>query len=161
MSDSKQTRKKVKATGSSRNAENRISSVRKARYISKIIKEYRSQRDWKVKRLTYKQALPVLEFLNFNQGQKAKFLDVNPSTVSRWNSSDGKLGVLSSKIVYEVDEIIEKGISVFGSEEKFMNWLENDNYALGDAKPKEMLQDPNGLELVEEALDALAWGNYI
>lgn len=161
MSDPKQTSRKGKATRSSRNPEDRISSFRKSRYVSKIIKEYRTQRDWKIKRLTYQQALPVLEFLNFNQGQRAKFLDVNPSTVSRWKSSDGKLGVLSSKIVYEVDEIIEKGLSVFGSEEKFVDWLESDNYALGNAKPKEMLQDPNGLELVEEALDALAWGNYI
>ena len=136
-------------------------TISKPKFRSLLNKTAKSEANWRVSRLAYSQALPVLDFLNLNQDEKAKILDVNPSTVSRWKSADGKLGVLSSKMVYDIEELIEKGISVFGSEEKFMNWLEMDNYALGDDKPRELLQDPRGLELVDEALDALAWGSYI
>ncbi|WP_416446297.1 antitoxin Xre/MbcA/ParS toxin-binding domain-containing protein [Leeuwenhoekiella sp. A16] len=144
----------LKSAGSKR-------TIGKPKSRSLLSKTVKSEANWRVGRLAYSQALPVLDFLNLNQDEKAKILDVNPSTVSRWKSADGKLGILSSKMVYDIEELIEKGISVFGSEEKFINWLETDNYALGDDKPKELLQDPRGLELVDEALDALAWGSYI
>lgn len=116
---------------------------------------------WQQEALLYKKAKPVLDFLDFNQEESAYFLDVNPSTISRWKSSNGKLSKLSSKMVYDVNELIKKGISIFGEEQLFLDWLEAPNYALGNVTPKKMIQDPNGLEYVDEALDALAWGAVV
>ncbi|MCC4211439.1 antitoxin Xre/MbcA/ParS toxin-binding domain-containing protein [Leeuwenhoekiella parthenopeia] len=116
---------------------------------------------WRQESLPYQKAKPVLDFLDFNQEESAHFLDVNPSTISRWKSSNGKLSKLSSKMVYDVNELIKKGISIFGEEHLFLKWLETPNHALGNVTPKEMIQDPNGMEYVDEALDALAWGAVV
>ena len=116
---------------------------------------------WRQESLPYQKARLVLDFLEFNQEESAYFLDVNPSTISRWKSNNGKLSKLSSKMVYNVNELIKKGIAIFGTEQQFLDWLMAPNHALGNVTPKKMIQDPNGLEYVDEALDALAWGAVI
>ncbi|MFD2825822.1 antitoxin Xre/MbcA/ParS toxin-binding domain-containing protein [Leeuwenhoekiella polynyae] len=116
---------------------------------------------WRQETLPYQKAKRVLDFLEFNQEESAHFLDVNPSTISRWKSGNGTLSKLSSKMVYDVNEVIKKGIGIFGDEQNFLNWLETPNYALSNVTPKEMIQDPNGLGYVDEALDALAWGAVV
>ena len=116
---------------------------------------------WRQESLPYQKAKSVLDFLEFNQEESAHFLDVNPSTISRWKSNNGILSKLSSKMIYDVNELIKKGISIFGTEQQFLDWLGTPNQALGNVIPKQMIQDPNGLEYVDEALDALAWGAII
>lgn len=54
-----------------------------------------------------------------------------------------------------------EGVRIFGGEKEFRNWLDSANYALGDAKPVEMLKDPYGVEQVDSALESISWGNYI
>lgn len=50
-------------------------------------------------------------------------------------------------------------IEVFGSENAFKAWLQQPNIALGDDKPIDLLSTPYGAELVEDALEAMEYGN--
>ena len=111
----------------------------------------------------YKEVNPILEFLGYNQAESSELLETNPSTISRWKNAKKQvdIGKLRSKVFLELDEIIAKGIQIFGSEELFQEWLNTTNYALGDVKPVDMLKDVYSMELVEEALDALTWGDYL
>ena len=59
------------------------------------------------------------------------------------------------------DHITEKGIRIFGSEENFNEWLHAPNYALGDKKPIELLNDAHAAQLVKNALEAMEWGNVL
>jgi putative toxin-antitoxin system antitoxin component (TIGR02293 family) len=111
--------------------------------------------------LTYTQIIPIIDFLDYKQKDIAQFLDVNESTISRWKSKDAEIGSLRTKTIIDIDEIIAKGVRIFGSEESFKDWLNTSNYALGDQKPIELLKNPYGVEMVEEAIDALSWGAYI
>ena len=43
---------------------------------------------WRQESLPYQKAKSVLDFLEFNQEESAHFLDVNPSTISRWKSNN-------------------------------------------------------------------------
>lgn len=61
----------------------------------------------------------------------------------------------------DIDHIITKGIRIFGSEEKFKEWLHTTNQALGDKKPIELLKDPYGIEVVDNAIEAMSWGNIM
>ncbi|HET8809447.1 MAG TPA: antitoxin Xre/MbcA/ParS toxin-binding domain-containing protein [Flavobacteriaceae bacterium] len=111
--------------------------------------------------LTYSAVEPLLGFLEYNQKEAAVFLEVDPGTISRWKKGKNEIGKLRTKNMLDVDEIIAKGIRIFGSEENFKTWLSTINNALGDSKPIELLKDPYGVAQVEEAIDSLSWGNYM
>ena len=111
--------------------------------------------------LTYFDVLPLLDFLGYNQQDLSIFLDVNPSTISRWKSKNTPLGSLRSKNILEVDQVIAKGVRIFGSQTNFKEWLSAINDALGDVRPIDLIKDPYGVQMVDNALEALSWGSYL
>ncbi|MDQ3392987.1 MAG: DUF2384 domain-containing protein [Bacteroidota bacterium] len=113
--------------------------------------------------LSYHEVQPVFNFLGYNQKEVADALDLNPSTLSRWkrNEKNETLGKLQSKFVSEIDEVIAKGVKLFGSEDNFKVWINSPNYALGDVKPIELLKNPYEIEVVNNALEAISWGNLM
>lgn len=115
----------------------------------------------KISDLSYAQIGPIVKFFDYKQKDIAQFLDVDESTVSRWKSKDADIGSLRTKAIIDIDGIIAKGVRIFGSEESLKDWLSSPNYALGDQKPIELLKNPYGVEMVEEAIDGLSWGTYI
>jgi len=111
--------------------------------------------------LVFEQIKPMIKYLGYSQQEVANVLEVDPSTLSRWKKEDKPIGKLRSKTMYDIDHIITKGIRIFGSEENFKEWLNTTNYALGDEKPIELLKDPYGIELVDNAIEAMSWGNIL
>lgn len=109
----------------------------------------------------YDEVEPLMEFLDFNQKESAEFLEVDPGTISRWKKNPKYIGRLRSKNLLDIDEIIAKGVRIFGSEDAFKEWLNTTNYALGDVVPIELLKDPFGVSLVDEAIEALSWGSFV
>ncbi|MEX2594986.1 MAG: antitoxin Xre/MbcA/ParS toxin-binding domain-containing protein [Anditalea sp.] len=104
---------------------------------------------------------PMFDYLGFSQQDVAEVMEVDPSTLFRWKKEDRKLSKLLTKAMMDMDRIIAKGVRIFGSEEHFSKWLYTVNYALGDQKPIDMMKDPYGLELVDSALEAISWGNFV
>ena len=111
--------------------------------------------------LSYDDIVPLIAFFGYNQLELSQFLDVNPSTISRWKSQNSDLGSLRSKNIVEVDKIIAKGIRIFGSAAGFQEWLHTTNTALGDVKPHDLLKNPFEVETVANTLEALSWGSYL
>lgn len=105
----------------------------------------------------------MFNYLGYSQKEVAEVLEIDTSTISRWNKlqKDELLGKFQSKAIRHIDEIIAKGIKIFGSEENFKVWLNTPNYGLGEIKPIELLKDPYEIELVDNALEAMSWGNFI
>jgi uncharacterized protein (DUF2384 family) len=52
-------------------------------------------------------------------------------------------------------------VKVFGSEKQLKEWLSTVNQALGNQKPIELIKSPYGIELVDNAMEALLWGNVL
>lgn len=111
--------------------------------------------------LAYGQIKPMIQYLGYSQQEIAAVLEVDPSTLFRWNKDDKTIGRLRSKTMYDIDNIISKGVMIFGSEAQLKEWLHTINYALGDKKPIDLLKDPYGVDLVENAMEAMAWGNIL
>lgn len=111
--------------------------------------------------LLYGQIKPIMKYLGYSIQEMADILEVNSSTLSRWKKDDKPIGKMRSKTIYDIDRILSKGIGIFGSEPAFKKWLNTSNYALGDKKPLELLKDPYGIELVENAIEAMSWGNIV
>ncbi len=111
--------------------------------------------------LFYNDILPLINFLGFRQKDLADFLHVDASTITRWKKNETEIGILRAKIILDIDEIIAKGVRIFGSEADFKDWLISLNYALGNQRPLDLFKDPYGTESVDEALEAISWGVYL
>ncbi len=112
------------------------------------------------KGLPYRSVQPLMTFLDLNTQEIANLTGVSQRTISRW-ADDSIIGVLPSKNLVKVDELVHKGIEVFGSEDSFKSWLQQPNTALGDEKPIDLLPTPYGTELVEDAIEAMEYGNVM
>ena len=113
------------------------------------------------KTMDFKTTYPLFDFLGFSQQDIAEMMEVDPSTLFRWKKEDKKLNKLLTKAILDMDKLVAKGVRIFGSEENFSEWLHASNYSLGDQKPLELMKDPYGLELLDNALEAISWGNIV
>lgn len=111
--------------------------------------------------LDYRKISPLVDYLGMSAQDMAAMLDVDRTTLIRWKKENKALGKLRSKVIYDMDHLIAKGVRVFGSESSFEEWLNLPNYALGDKKPLDLLKDPYGLEKVDDAIEAMMWGNML
>lgn len=111
--------------------------------------------------LDFKETSVLFDFLEYTQSDIADLLEVDPSTLFRWKKEDRKLTKVLTKNLLEMDQIIAKGIRIFGSEALLSEWLHTPNLSLGHQKPSVLLKNPYGIELVDQALEAISWGNIL
>lgn len=103
---------------------------------------------------------PITGYLGFKVSEIAKATAVSASTVSRWDP-ETSIGVPGSNQFFRIDQVIRKGVDLFGSLEELKGWLQSPNLALGNAVPAKLITSMIGVELVDEALDALHYGNVM
>ncbi|WP_373522803.1 antitoxin Xre/MbcA/ParS toxin-binding domain-containing protein [Aquiflexum sp.] len=103
---------------------------------------------------------PIVDFLDLKIQEIAKAASVSPSTVSRWDSKS-PIGTPGSYQFFKIDEVIKKGVDLFGNTTHLKEWLDGPNMALGNEAPIKLITSMIGLELVDEALDALHFGNVM
>lgn len=103
---------------------------------------------------------PIVDFLDLKIQEIAKAASVSPSTVSRWDNKS-PIGTPGSYQFFKIDEVIKKGVELFGTPAHLKQWLDSPNMALGNETPIKLITSMIGLELVDEALDALHFGNVM
>lgn len=112
--------------------------------------------------IIFSEARPLLDFFNMPVADYAELFEVNKITFSRWQQKPSKeLNKFQSKLLLDLDAIIAKGVKLFGSKERVLEWFRTKNNALGNKTPMELIKDPKGVEMVRSALDALSWGNVM
>lgn len=102
----------------------------------------------------------LVDYLELNVPEIAKAADVSTSTVSRWktNSRIGKSGAAQ---FFKIDEVVKKGVDVFGNLTDFKRWLNSPNMALGNVTPISLITSPIGVDRVDASLDALIYGDVL
>ena len=63
----------------------------------------------------------------------------------------------SERALY-IARLFNKGFGVFGNEDKFRNWLNTKNYAMGGEKPVSYLDTFSGIQMVLDELNAIEYG---
>jgi putative toxin-antitoxin system antitoxin component (TIGR02293 family) len=111
--------------------------------------------------MPYVRSQVLLEFMGFSLHEVAELFEVDPSTLFRWKKEDKKLSKMQTKAILDMDKIVAKGIKVFGTKALFHEWLQAQNFALGGQKPIDLLKDPLKRDLVEDAVEAMAYGNIL
>jgi putative toxin-antitoxin system antitoxin component (TIGR02293 family) len=111
--------------------------------------------------MPYIRSQILLDFMGFSLQEVAELFEVDPSTLFRWKKEDKKLSKMQTKAILDLDKIVAKGVKVFGSEALFHEWLQSHNFALRGQKPIELLKDPLKRDLVDDAVEAMAFGNIL
>lgn len=109
-------------------------------------------------RLYLSETKVLFDYFQYTQAEIAELMEVDPSTLVRWKKEDRLLTKLLTKSIKDMDKIVAKGIRIFGTEKLFSTWLHTINEALGAQKPVDILLHPRGIDLVDQALDAMSWG---
>src|SRR5689334_11194560 len=73
--------------------------------------------------LELKAVKSLIEYLGISQDQFASIIGFSTRTVSRWDD-DASIGVLGSKALIDIDELIGHGIEVLGDQASFKQWLD-------------------------------------
>jgi uncharacterized protein (DUF2384 family) len=56
-------------------------------------------------------------------------------------------------------DLIEQGISTFGSEEAFLSWLQKENFFFDKKAPNEFLDNDKGMKFIKDRLEGMSYGD--
>lgn len=90
----------------------------------------------------------IQDYTPFSDNDWAKFLDLSTKSLHRYKQTAKNFKPTQSEKIIEMVEVTNVGLDVFGNMEKFRLWLDTPNFALGNMKPIELLNDSYGKEMV-------------
>jgi putative toxin-antitoxin system antitoxin component (TIGR02293 family) len=94
----------------------------------------------------------------FTLNDWAGYLDISTKSLVRYQQKDRQFKPGHTEKIIELAEVTNLGLEVFGENEKFRNWLETPNYALGNLKPFDLLRDSYGKEMIVGELTRIEHG---
>jgi putative toxin-antitoxin system antitoxin component (TIGR02293 family) len=94
----------------------------------------------------------------FSMNEWSEFLSISERTLQRYKNTGQHLGAVQSEKFLAIAILYQKGILLFGSSEKFSLWLDTVSLALGGIKPKELLDNSFGIEMIKNELGRIEHG---
>lgn len=94
----------------------------------------------------------------FSLNEWSTYLHLSERTMQRYRSEKKTFEPLQSEKIISIALFYNKGIEVFGTSEKFDAWLETINLALGGIKPKMLLDNSFGIEMLKDELTRIEYG---
>lgn len=110
------------------------------------------------KGIHYKEFFSIAQKSPFTITEWSAFLNISERTIQRYKKEGKSFDTDSSGKIIEITLLYNYGIDVFGSKEKFNNWLETKSLALGGIKPKELLDNTFGINLLKDELTRIEYG---
>lgn len=108
--------------------------------------------------LPYKSLKTAQGIMPFSNQEWAQMLHISTRSIDRLKNENKKLSITQSDKLIEVTLLYDYGVDVFGSSEKFSQWLNRTNIALGGVTPKSLLDTNQGINAVKSALSRIEYG---
>ena len=129
-----------------------------------LIKEIKTPKSYKQlnrligkKGFTYKSSFRLTYFLGLSKKEISLITGIPLSSIYRL-TPERRIGIRQSERLIDLDVLVKTGADVFGSKELFLAWLKAPNAALNEV-PFNLLFTPFGVEIIEDLLSTLEWGN--
>jgi len=94
----------------------------------------------------------------FTINEWCRFLYISERTMQRYQREKKTFDAIHSERILQITMLIRYGAEVFGNNEKFSSWLEAVNVALGNIKPKELLDSSFGIGMLKDELSRIEQG---
>lgn len=91
----------------------------------------------------------------------AKFLHVTSRSLSRYMEEDRKLDSAKSESLLKLIALYKKGTDVLGSKDEFNSWLAKPAFGLRNMVPFQLMETSSGIDLIDEELDRIAYGDVL
>lgn len=89
----------------------------------------------------------------------AAVLSLTPRTIQRFTSKE-KFRKPASEKLLRLADLYARGYSLFGSKEKFDEWISSPNLALENQSPLSLLDNHYGLDMIESIIGRMEHGIY-
>ena len=104
-----------------------------------------------------KSLISLVANMDLSMRSIARILHIAERTLQRKKEND-LLGEDVSEHVIQLAEVFSRGTDVIGDADRFRNWLNTRNTALGDRSPIEMLSSRYGAQMVLDELGRMEHG---
>lgn len=111
------------------------------------------------KGLSPKAALDFLFISGFTHIEFQEVFKTTVKTIQNYIVQDLKLDSMLSEKLLKSFALFDKGVDVFGSGQEFYQWLHTSSYGLGNQIPFDLMDTITGINLVEEELIRIEFGD--
>ena len=111
------------------------------------------------------QGIPAKEFFSvvqqtgISQEKLASLLEVSPRTLNRYRREGKNLSAKESELLIKLSLLLKRGAEIFGTTEAFTVWLAEPAYGLDQQVPFELLFTSEGVNLVADEVERIAFGD--
>ena len=110
------------------------------------------------KGISYKTFEMMVKKTPFRMNEWARFLNMSERSLQRYKKEGGKFNRVVSEKIMELTMLFKLGEETFGSSENFFIWLNTTHVAMGNIKPKSLLESSFGTGLIKDELTRIAHG---
>jgi len=104
--------------------------------------------------------LDLMNLLGFKKYETASLISISPKTLDRHLKMGKPFKGLQSDRILELAELHQKGEHVFGSNKKFLKWLDSNLPALNNTSPREWLDTQQGIRAIMLELGRIEHGIF-
>ncbi len=94
----------------------------------------------------------------FSLTEWSQLLHISERTMQRYQKEEKKFDPIQSEKILQIALLFKQGQDVFGEPKKFNIWIDSNNVALGGIKPKSLLDNSFGIELIKDELSKIEQG---
>lgn len=116
--------------------------------------------DWVRGGLDFKLFQNMVSRFPFSLEEWSQFLHLSERTIQRYKKEDKTFDSLQTEKILQITLLYQRGVEIFGDKPNFDFWLDTKNLALGNLKPKELLDNAFGIALLEEELTRIEHGVF-
>lgn len=113
---------------------------------------------------TVQEGIPYSDFRHladaspFTLAEWSGLLHVSERTLQRYKKESRSFDAAQSDRILQIALVNRYGAEVFGSEARYLQWLETPNLTMGGATPKSLLDNSFGVGLVRDELTRIEHG---
>jgi putative toxin-antitoxin system antitoxin component (TIGR02293 family) len=101
----------------------------------------------------------LIHLIGYSLSEIAEIIHVSDRNLRRYAANE-KLNTEQSERLVEIARLYSKGEEVFGSMDAFKEWMSADILALGNQKPKSLLDTSLGIDLLMKELGRIEYGVF-
>lgn len=94
----------------------------------------------------------------FSIEEWSNYLHISERTLQRYKKHNTAFDSLQSEKILQITLLYQRGTEIFGSNDYFDTWLNTVSVALGQIKPKELLDNAFGISLLNDELTRIEHG---
>ncbi|CAN5439861.1 hypothetical protein BH10BAC5_BH10BAC5_27590 [soil metagenome] len=113
------------------------------------------------KKIDYKYLSDLKKLTNFNDEDISELLDITVKTYRSYRNPNAEFKDYLKERILMLSTLFKHGTEVFGTTEKFKEWLNSENFFYGGKAPGSLLNTFSGLKFIDDSLTGIEYGDNV